>query len=214
MVTVESPRGRRRKEAPRKGDLRERAILDAAEALLERGGLGRLTVAQMAKGAGISRASLYFYFGSKQEVLTALVDRTMAVLREDVALVAAEADVPPKETIERVIRRVEKQWLAHRVVMRAAVENGPLIPAVKDLWDGTIHSYIDPLAKLLIRAGVADGKGATGARAMATALCWMGERNFYIASTGDRPEAEIRRTSQTVIALWWRAMGIDAGAAR
>jgi AcrR family transcriptional regulator len=209
VATVKSPGGRRRRETPRKGDLRERAILDAAEALLEREGLDPVTVAQIARGAGISRASLYFYFGSKQEVLTALVDRTMAVLREDVDIIGAEVDVPPKATIERVIHRVERQWLEHGVVMRAAVENGPLIPEVKDLWNGTIHTYIDPLAKVLVRAGVPDGKGPTGARALAKALCWMGERNFYVASASDRSKAEIRRASQTVIAIWWRAMGVD-----
>jgi AcrR family transcriptional regulator len=209
VATVKSPGGRRRRETPRKGDLRERAILDAAEALLEKEGLDPVTVEQIAGGAGISRASLYFYFGSKQEVLTALVERTMAVLHEDVDVIAAEADVPPQETIEHVIQRVERQWLEHGVVMRAAVENGPLIPEVKDLWDGTIRTYVDPLAKLLVRAGVPDGKGPTGARALAKALCWMGERNFYIASTSDRSKAEIRRTGQTVIAIWQRAMGVD-----
>lgn len=207
---MKSPAGRRRRETPRKGDLRESAILDAAEALLEQEGLDPVTVEQIARGAGISRASLYFYFGSKQEVLTALVERTMAVLREDVHLVAAEVDVPPKATVERVIHRVEKQWLEHGVVMRAAVENGPLIPEVKDLWNGTIRTYIDPLAKVLVRAGVPDGKGPTGARALARALCWMGERNFYIAATSNRSKTEIRRAGQTVIAIWWSAMAVDA----
>ncbi|MFC9250253.1 helix-turn-helix domain-containing protein [Amycolatopsis thailandensis] len=37
----------------------------------------------IAKGAGISRGSLYFYFGSKQEVLAALVARTVASLHLD-----------------------------------------------------------------------------------------------------------------------------------
>ncbi|WP_307821929.1 TetR family transcriptional regulator [Streptomyces coffeae] len=49
-----------RSDAPRKGDLREQALLDAAEALLEHTSLEELTVEAIAKGAGISRGSLYF----------------------------------------------------------------------------------------------------------------------------------------------------------
>jgi TetR/AcrR family transcriptional regulator, ethionamide resistance regulator len=210
VATLKSTNGRRRREAPRKGDLRERAILDAAEALLEKEGLEPVTVEQIARGAGISRAALYFYFGSKQDVLTALVARTMAAIREEAEIAVEEVDVPPKTTIEHVIRRIEKQWLEHTVVMRAAVENGPLIPEVRDLWNGTIERYIDPLTTVLVRAGVPATTGPSGARALAQALAWMGERNFYIASTSDRPKAEIRRASRTVTALWWRAMGVDA----
>src|SRR4051812_6589403 len=58
---------RRRREAPRKGDLREQAILDAAEALLESETLDTLTVEAIARGAGITRNALYFYFASKQD---------------------------------------------------------------------------------------------------------------------------------------------------
>lgn len=208
VATVKSSARRRRADAPRKGDLREQAILDAAETLFEKEGVDPVTVEQIARAAGISRASLYFYFGSKQEVIAALVARTMAVIREEAGILA-EVDVPPQVTIERVIARIEKQWLEHGVVMRAAVESSPLIPEVKDLWNGTIESYIDPLAEVLVRAGVPDNRSPTGARALAKALSWMGERTFYVASTSASSEREIRRAARTVIALWYCAMDMD-----
>jgi AcrR family transcriptional regulator len=212
MATLKSSVRRRRPEAPRKGDLREEAILDTAEALLEKEGLDPVTVAQIAEGAGISRAALYFYFGSKQEVLTALVARTMALIREDADVLAGEVDdVHPKATVERMTRRIEKNWIEHGVVMRAAVESSPLIPEVRELWNSTVNIHIAPLTRVLVRAGFPDRKGPDGARAMAQGLTWMSERNFYIAATNARPNAEIRRASQTVIAIWWRAMGIEAG---
>src|ERR1700754_4407343 len=71
----------KRRNAPSKGDQRIRAILDAAEVLLERERAEPMTVESIARGAGILRGSLYFYFGSKQEVLVALVARTVAQLR-------------------------------------------------------------------------------------------------------------------------------------
>jgi AcrR family transcriptional regulator len=192
-----------------KGDRREQAILDAAEALLEERGVEPVTVEQIAAGAGITRASLYFYFGSKQEVLTALVGRTMAAIRADADTLASELELPPKETVEREIRRIEKQWLEHGVVMRAAVDNAPLNPEVRELWNGTIDLYVGLLAEVLIRAGVPDEASPTGARALAKALSWMGERNFYIASAAG--DAAVRRTSETVIALWCAAITASPG---
>ena len=198
----------RRRGTPPKGDRREQAILDAAEALLEERGLDPVTVEQIAAGAGISRASLYFYFGSKQEVVTALVARTMAVTLYDADTRAGESDVPPKETIERSIRRIEKQWLDHGVVMRAAVDNAPSNPEVREIWRGTVDLYIELLGDVLVRAGVPDDGGPTGARALAKGLAWMGERNFYIASANSK--AEVRRVAETVLAIWFSAIEVSA----
>src|SRR5438093_11074143 len=84
-----STRGRR---APRvSGDERERAILATFERLLEERPLHEISVDDLARGAGISRPTFYFYFASKEAVLLSLVDRMIADAR------AARGD-----TVERV----------------------------------------------------------------------------------------------------------------
>lgn len=190
---------RRRKSEPRKGDLREAAILDAAEAVLDREGVESVTVEEIAKGAGISRGAFYFYFGSKEDVLTALVARTMDTLLNDAAWAAEDVDAPPEETIERVILRTQDQWKKHGVVMRAAVDYTPFIPEVAELWRGTVETYIGALAKVLVRAGIPSGRGVTSAHSLATALSWATERNFYIAaSTG----GSLRAAGSVCLELW------------
>src|SRR3954466_3767735 len=79
---VSTPKGPspRRRTAPRKGDLREAAILDAAERQLSDRGADRITVETIATAAGITRGALYFYFGSKNDVLAALVERTVTAV--------------------------------------------------------------------------------------------------------------------------------------
>jgi TetR/AcrR family transcriptional regulator, ethionamide resistance regulator len=64
-MTARAPR--RRSTAPRKGDLREQAILDTAERLLAAPGYEAMTMADIAAGTGVTRGALYPYFGSKQE---------------------------------------------------------------------------------------------------------------------------------------------------
>lgn len=169
----------RRRNTGRKGDDRELAILDTAEALLERDGFDRMTVERIAQGAGITRGALYFYFGSKQEVLTALVARTMTAVASAADLAATTADDDVSGTVERSLLSTESSWREHGRVMQAAVELGPSIPEIGDLWKGTVGTYVDAMTEVLERGGVARDGGPSDARHLATALCWMTERSYY-----------------------------------
>lgn len=64
-----------RRAARLSGDDRELAILATAERLLEQRPLADISVAALAKGAGISRPTFYFYFPSKDAVLLTLLER-------------------------------------------------------------------------------------------------------------------------------------------
>src|SRR5579884_2028942 len=93
-----SSRGRR---APRaNGDDRERAILETAERLLAERSLHDISVDDLARGAGISRPTFYFYFPSKEAVLLTLLDRV--VNEADSALQAlAENDDADRDNMWR-----------------------------------------------------------------------------------------------------------------
>ena len=60
------------------GDDREAAILATAEELLGQRPLAEISVDDLARGAGISRPTFYFYFRSKDAVLLTLLDRVVA----------------------------------------------------------------------------------------------------------------------------------------
>lgn len=59
----------------RQKEQRKEAILDAAMELFEVGGYNATTVEQIAAKAGVSAPTVFNYFGTKQEILLALVDR-------------------------------------------------------------------------------------------------------------------------------------------
>ncbi len=67
-----APRGRR--TSHHWGDDRRQAILTTAERLLQQRPLADFSVDDLAKGAGISRPTFYFYFRSKTAVLLSLFD--------------------------------------------------------------------------------------------------------------------------------------------
>src|SRR6185503_20620633 len=78
-VTIASqPRASRgRRTARPSGDDRELAILETATRLLEERSIAEISVDDLAKGAGISRPTFYFYFPSKDAVLLTLVERVI-----------------------------------------------------------------------------------------------------------------------------------------
>jgi TetR/AcrR family transcriptional regulator len=71
--------------AARREDEKERRraeILDAAEALYIRKGWAALTVEQVARNARLSRALVYVYFRDKEDLLFAIGERAMRMLRD------------------------------------------------------------------------------------------------------------------------------------
>ncbi|GHF83513.1 AcrR family transcriptional regulator [Amycolatopsis bartoniae] len=201
MTSADSSTRRRRRVTPRKGDLREQAILDAAEAQLETETLEGMTVESIARGAGITRNALYFYFASKQDVLTALVRRTVGELAEDAESTAAGTTSDPRESILRAMRGVEGSWRRHGRVMRAAVELGAVIPDIGVMWNDTVDRYIAVMSDVLRRAGLPDD-GPSSAHEVASALCWMTERNFYRASVQSDTEASLSHVSDVCSGIW------------
>jgi TetR/AcrR family transcriptional regulator len=69
----------------RRGEEKERRraeILDAAEALYAKQGWDALTVDQVARSARLSRALVYVYFRDKEDLLFAIGERAMRLLRD------------------------------------------------------------------------------------------------------------------------------------
>ncbi|ACU77677.1 transcriptional regulator, TetR family [Catenulispora acidiphila DSM 44928] len=194
-----------RRAAQSKGDLRERAILDTCEALLTDKGYDAVTVGDIAQGAGITRGALYFYFGSKQEVVTALVARTVEHLWER-SRSTARADVP-RQAIATAMRRTVELWNEHGPVMRTAIDLSLTVPEIGNLWNQTADLFIEAIAAVLEHAGVEPGDEPKQASAMARALCWMIERNFYHASQESRES--LQNTSDTCEHIWLISSGLS-----
>ncbi|GFG72644.1 hypothetical protein MBOT_00090 [Mycobacterium botniense] len=96
---VRPPPSRGRRSARPSGDDRELAILATAERLLDERPLPDISVDDLAKGAGISRPTFYFYFASKEAVLLTLLDR-----------VVTEADTALERLIESPPGHREEMW--------------------------------------------------------------------------------------------------------
>jgi TetR/AcrR family transcriptional regulator len=68
---------------------RRAEILDAAETLYAKEGWDKVTVDQVARSARLSRALVYVYFKDKEEILFAIGERAMCLLRDRFIAAAA-----------------------------------------------------------------------------------------------------------------------------
>src|SRR5262245_9314639 len=81
------------------------AILEATAQLLIRGGYERLTTNHIAARAGVSIGSVYMYFGTKEAIVEALVDRQMELIRTRMASeMGATPNEPLASRVERTIQ--------------------------------------------------------------------------------------------------------------
>jgi len=78
------------------------AILTAALQLLETVGVEQLTTNHVADRAGVSIGTVYQYFGDKQEILSALAQRSAATVRDGIAAMLIER--PDLGTVRPIVR--------------------------------------------------------------------------------------------------------------
>ena len=88
-----------------KGQIRqanEALILAAAERVFAGAGFGGATMAAIAEAAGLPKANLHYYFGSKQELYRTVLAETLKDWLEPTHVITLDAD--PKTAIEAYIR--------------------------------------------------------------------------------------------------------------
>lgn len=112
----------RRRGARTKGDEREDQILSAMRSLLADHPIDDVTIDDISSAAGISRTSFYFYFPSKQAVLTTLMER----IWDDFASTHDwfDADGPDADGLREQLGAVAAIWKTNGSIMACAARTG------------------------------------------------------------------------------------------
>jgi AcrR family transcriptional regulator len=207
MASTSSPardapaRGRRTPRAS--GDERERAILTTAERLLEERPWSQISVEDLARGAGISRPTFYFYFPSKDAVLLTLVDR----LVEESTITRAEAQGlladDRRAGWRHALQESFKAFSARRKVILAAAELRTTNAEARTLWAGVMEGWVTEVSAV-IEAERARGAAPAGqpARDLAIALLQMNERAQFATFAGEAPAIDEERMIDVLVDVW------------
>jgi AcrR family transcriptional regulator len=211
--SVRAVRGRR---SPRpSGDDREQAILATAERLLEERSFSEISVDDLARGAGLSRPTFYFYFKSKEAVLLSLLEPLIA--RADSEFDGAVQRLPtdPRKIWRNGIKAFFTAFDSQRAVARAGTEALATSPEVRAAWSSFMQRWIDNTA-VMIRAERARGAAPETIPAgdLATSLNQMNERMMMATLSAEQPAVDKDRVVETLAHIWVSSIYSEVDAAR
>jgi AcrR family transcriptional regulator len=165
---------------------RDHILISAAQVFCKKGYNGA-SMADIANAVGLQKATLYHHFGSKQEILSELLDRAMAIVTENMAKVL-QLDCSPDEKIKTAMRTY-LQVLCDQPDLSSVLllEYRSL---EKELYKKHIHNR-DKFEKMwrdLVREGIDSGQLHSKSVSM-TVWAMLGVMNWTI--TWYRPEGKL-----------------------
>ncbi len=194
---------RGRRSARPSGDDRELAILATAEQLLEDRPLADISVDDLAKGAGISRPTFYFYFPSKEAVLLTLLDRVVNEADTALETLIKEPDADRDNMWRTGINVFFETFGSHKAVTRAGQAARGTSAEVRELWSAFMEKWIAYTAAVI---DTERGRGAAPdtlpAQELATALNLMNERTLFASFAAEQPSVPEARVLDTLVHIW------------
>ncbi|MBI3215532.1 MAG: TetR/AcrR family transcriptional regulator [Mycobacterium sp.] len=213
MTTVGQPRAARgRRSARPTGEDREQAILATARQLLEHRPFAEVSVDDLARGAGLSRPTFYFYFQSKEAVLLSLVEPLIAAVDANLEGAAARVPQDPRKMFHSGINAFFSTFRADPAVARAGMALLNHNAEFRRQWSTAMTKWIRQTAAL-IEAERARGAAPDTIPALdlATSLNQMNERAMIASLSAEQPAIPEAHIVDTLTHIWMAS--IYAGSA-
>jgi AcrR family transcriptional regulator len=133
-----------------------RQLLDRATDYVGEHGIGDLSLRTMAAALGTSHRMLIHHFGSKEGLWVAIAQAVEARQREVLARVLAGGAEQPGEAMREWWRHISDRslWPNERLFFELYGQALHGRSHAADLLDGVVDSWVDPVAELLVAAGV------------------------------------------------------------
>ncbi|MEB3049568.1 TetR/AcrR family transcriptional regulator [Mycolicibacter sp. MYC123] len=196
-------RTRSRRSTRPSGDDREQAILATAERLLEQRPLAEISVDDLAKGAGISRPTFYFYFKSKDAVLLSLLEPLIASADSEFVGAVQRLPTDPRRIWRSGIKAFFVAFTSHRAIARAGTEALATSPEFRAVWNGFMGRWIEQTAAMITAERERGAAPITiDAVDLATSLNQMNERTMMAALVAEKPSVPHEKVVDTLTHIW------------
>lgn len=118
-------------------------VLDAAESVVTRQGIGSLTMDAVAAEASVSKGAVLHHFRSKDALVEALVSRKLQMLERDLESHTADLPEGGSRTLLGMVRQATGQYVDGqafpRALLMAAVENPNALDQFRALFADTLQ---------------------------------------------------------------------------
>jgi AcrR family transcriptional regulator len=158
-------------------DERRRRLLELGADLFTRHAYDEISMAQIAREAGISKALLYHYFPSKQDYFVATLATGAEELR---ALVEPDPDLPPAEAltaaIDAYLSWIDENAEAYEKLLQSAAT----VPEVREIVEGVRAATVE---RVLAGIGATEPAARTAVRGWlwfmdGACLDWIAHRDL------------------------------------
>jgi AcrR family transcriptional regulator len=139
--------------------VRRNEILDEAQHLMERKGYEQMTIQDILDGLEISKGAFYHYFGSKQELLEAVLERMMDVAEQFFLPIVHDPHLPALEKFQRFFATLGRWKTAQKTFLLALLrvwytdDNA----IVRQKLHTARIKRMAPLLTAIIRQGIQEG---------------------------------------------------------
>ena len=203
MTTASSTRVPRSRRSSRpSGDDRELAILSTAERLLAERPLADISVDDLAKGAGLSRPTFYFYFPSKDAVLLTLFERV--IVEADSALESMVANPPADlKAVWRIGINVFVDTFGARRAVSLAADAARTNTDLRDLWSQFMQKWVDHITAVIESERARGAAPVTlPAHDLSAALNLLNEKVMLTSFADERPSVPNAQLLDTLVHIW------------
>ena len=192
----------------------EAVILQAAERVFAGAGYGGATMAMIAEAAGLPKANLHYYFGSKEDLYRAVLDQTLRDWLAPADAISETAD--PRQALESYIR--DKMRMSAQRPHASKVFANELLhgaPVLSDLLKTTLRDMVNE------KAAVIDGWIAAGRMARVDSVnlffsIWAATQTYAdfdvqiraVMGQEELSELDHKRATQHVVSLILRGCGL------
>lgn len=145
------------------------AILDATLALLGETTLSRLSLEKVAAEAGVSRQTLYRYFGNREGLLTAVIVREEERLLEELEQ-ATEATEGLHDGLAAAIQELLEWTRDHPLLMRLLAEDPQVLVPLLTTGAGPVLTVARPVVEAILTQRLAAGSDVAATADVLTRL--------------------------------------------
>jgi AcrR family transcriptional regulator len=189
-------------------ELRER-VLSALRNLLHERSFESVSVAEIIAAAGVSRASFYFYFPSKQAVLAELVRRAVSQGHE-AAQPWTGGQQAPHDALRAGVSSGAQLWQENAGVLKAIVESWGSDDQLRELWLEQMETFTAAaVARIEADPEALRRLSGVDVHAVAASLTWLGERLYYLAAAGVQPFTDRDVLIDTLTHAWVSTLYAD-----
>jgi AcrR family transcriptional regulator len=186
-------------------------LVEKAAAVFAERGYANTTIADITLAAGVSRATCYVYFASKDEVFQAVAERLRDLLLEAHELPDVDAD-DLHEVARRATVAFFEIYAAHATVLRVIEHQALVDPVIAEIWTETRERPLRRTVRFVQRIRAAGHRRTAGSpRAIAEATIAVIADFAHRHATGTSAR-ENRRTAQDAIAICLALLGLGDGA--